>query len=86
MNETVEQIHMRIISNKMDEIMELNQALATASQERTAYRISLEKLEASQNKVRTDAVVDFCEWLLESIRWDVRVQGKEYANKLEAGE
>jgi len=40
-------------------ISHLEQQLATAKQEATAYRISLENLEASLPKVRADAVNDF---------------------------
>ncbi len=46
----------QIIDEILDYIYDIEQQLATAKQETTEYRTSLENLEASQNKVRADAV------------------------------
>lgn len=67
-------------------IEHLQEEIATARQESTAYRISLENVEASLPKIKSDAVLVFCDWLLSEINWDVSHYGKKYANKLEGGE
>jgi len=46
----------------------------------------LATLKASLPKIKADAVIVFCDWLLSEINWDVSHYGKKYTNKLEAGE
>lgn len=81
---------------KDDEIEALKQQLTTAQQEATAYRISLENLEASIPKIKADAVLE----VLSDLEHDCNGWAKDdagrvywhdeqiraYANKLEAGE
>ncbi len=74
--------------------IELEKELATARQERTAYRITLENLEASLPKIKADAVMELCskDTTIVRLRNDTKrsvifvVDAYNHANKLEAGE
>lgn len=86
------------ITKMSSDIIELKQQLADLKADNEELKAKWEQVlcenldlsagiaafRASQNKVRADAVIAFCDWLIKSIRWDLRVHGKEYADKLEA--
>lgn len=71
--------------------IELEEELAITKQARTAYRISLENLEASIPKIKADAVSNYLEYLeyCKKVSIDNPTKPLEYLtgiNKLEAGE
>ncbi len=75
------------IKGMTDAVIKLKQELATAKQEATAYRISLENLEASLPKMQADAFEAGAEWCETRIsRYRVSQAADIYADKLEAGE
>lgn len=71
----------------LKESQAIEQDLATAKQEATAYRISLENLENSLPKIKADAVLDFGHNMAhEMCDEEYEIAAHNWANKLEAGE
>lgn len=67
--------------------MEKCKELEQIKHERTAYKTSLENLEASIPKIKADAFEEGAYWERDcSYHADVGSAADEYANKLEAGE